>query len=161
MALENFYQTPSAELEPLNNAYYPSPFTWNGRLGRIDYFLYVLFAYFISVSFAFIAIVAAELSTTFHPWLSYFFSAIWIAILSKRRFNDFNKDSRLALFVFLPGINLFMIFGLMLVPGDLSENQYGVRPTLKKGRKGYFYFFISVIALVLLLITNSFRWGVI
>jgi len=140
MSIENLYQTPTATLEPVQKTYISSPFTWQGRLSRVDYYLFVLFAVFISNSTAFIAVSFSTLiSATF---VIYFITAmgpiasiIWVAILSKRRFHDFNSSGRLAALVIVPGVNLLLILGLLFKQGDLSINDYGEPSRLSRGKK--------------------------
>lgn len=140
MSIENLYQTPTAALEPVEKTYISSPFTWQGRLSRIDYYLFLLFAVFISNS---AAMIAASFSTlTAAAFASYFFAAmgpiasiIWVAILSKRRFHDFNSNGRLAALIIVPGINLGLILHLLFKQGDLSINDYGEPSTLSRGKK--------------------------
>jgi len=147
MALENVYQTPKAVLELKQKPYIASPLTWQGRIGRIEYYLFVLFALFISSSFAFILITFVNLPNQLRPWLGLITATAWIMILSKRRFNDFNHRGRLAALIFIPVINLLLLLVLLFIPGDKSSNNYG-DPSRITGQKK-FYFYISLMFVVI------------
>jgi len=157
MEIENLYQTPKSELETTEKPYVPGPFSWRGRIGRVDYFLFILFAYFIANSFAFILVAVLGSDPHLQPWIGQLLAFLWIALLSKRRLQDFNSSGRMAALIFVPGFNFLLMLGLLYIRGDQSDNEYGQPPILKNERKHYFYFFLFVIISVSLLLFFSAR----
>lgn len=49
--------------------------------------------------------------------------SVWI-----RRFHDLNKNGKWAFILFLPVINTFVLVGLLFIPGNKKQNNYGPTP---------------------------------
>lgn len=102
-----------------------NPFTFDGRLGRMQYFGY-------GIIWAVILLVVAFITGASHGAIGLYIVAMIvfaIATLSYgiRRLHDFDKSGWWYLLMFIPYVNF--VFGLVLLfaPGTQGSNSYGVR----------------------------------
>ena len=110
-----------------------NPFTFAGRIGRLQYFGF-------AVIWAVIVLVVASLSTTGAASsgqigaggtsaISILTIVYFIATLSYgvRRLHDFDKSGWWYLLTFIPFVNIVMSLVLSLAPGSVGANGYGPR----------------------------------
>ena len=110
-----------------------NPFTFAGRIGRLQYFGF-------AVIWAVIVLVVASLSTTGAAnsgqigaggasAISILTIVYFIATLSYgvRRLHDFDKSGWWYLLTFIPFANIVMGLVLLLAPGSVGPNGYGAR----------------------------------
>lgn len=109
-------------------------FSFEGRLRRIHYFLYLLCA---GAVFALIyIIISAIMGAIFNSiapalillvpcWIAY----AWFTIATGvKRLHDMNKSGWTYLFLFIPLFNIVWAFMMLLMDGTVGENQYGPDP---------------------------------
>ena len=110
-----------------------NPFTFAGRIGRLQYFGF-------AVIWAIIVLVVSSLSTTGAAnsgqigaggasAISILTIVYFIATLSYgvRRLHDFDKSGWWYLLTFIPFANIVMGLVLLLAPGSVGTNGYGAR----------------------------------
>lgn len=134
MDTNNPYQSPEAALdEGQQGAYKPSVFSLNGRIGRARYFSYSLI---FNISYGILAVLLIELvgvnlmdDENASPWamLAFYLPAFaFLMVVAKRRLNDLNKNSWLALVMLIPLINIIPGMYLLFKSGSVGRNDYGL-----------------------------------
>lgn len=141
------YAAPRTEIVPLTDyhgEYNDSKFySWNGRIGRIQYFAYpVMFmcAALVIFMLAFMAlggaasIAAGNVSDNLTGTLGLLMlpllagSAYIQLAATKRRFNDLNKPGWLMVLMLVPVVSFLASLYLMFMKGDAGRNDYGLPP---------------------------------
>jgi len=110
-----------------------NPFTFDGRIGRLQYFGYGIIWGIIFLVVA--LIIASGTGAAGKPSaggaLLYLALMIVDAIATlsygARRLHDFDKSGWWYLLMFIPFVNVVMAFVLLLAPGTQGANSYGLR----------------------------------
>ncbi|OUS24309.1 hypothetical protein A9Q99_25060 [Gammaproteobacteria bacterium 45_16_T64] len=123
-----------------DETYPPAIFSTHGRIGRLRYFAYSMIYNMLTLFIAGIAtavlIPALSEGSLDKPgdsmlWLVMLFNLpLFLAffIAARRRLHDLNITSWLALFTFVPFINMLFFLYLLIWPGTPDTNNYGPRP---------------------------------
>lgn len=129
MSGTNPYQAPAADVKQSVETYQPLFFSASGRIGRLRFLAYSLFAVVILIPFlALTAVVGPDLGV-FVAILMYVVAVAWTVIVCKRRFNDMNRTGWFSILYFLPLLNLIMFIWLACAPGTQGDNRFGAPPS--------------------------------
>lgn len=120
--------SPSSQSEAEKKKMFRHPFSFNGRIRRLEFglsfIIYVVIAFWINVEFDEIPLIGL----LYIPLLWF-----WWAQLCKR-FHDRNLSGIHILTLFIPLYNIYVLVMQFFADGDKYENDYGVNP---KGRNIY------------------------
>lgn len=96
--------------------------SWEGRIGRAEYLLRLLIAWFVFVSLLFpLSLLGYEASLIISGVLS-----TWIYLgAQKRRLNDFGASGYWMLLMLVPIVNIGFVLALMFRGGDPQPNSWG------------------------------------
>lgn len=136
--MSNPYAAPTADLSRLESGtetYEPAIFSLTGRIGRVRYIAY-------SVAYGALALIPGMLVgagaavfglVKFAPLLSLLM--IWLVpcIAARRRLNDMDHNSWLALLVLVPYLNMLVALWLVFAKGSEGPNTYGPAPSPNTG----------------------------
>jgi uncharacterized membrane protein YhaH (DUF805 family) len=135
--LSNPYSAPNAVLsEPDSDdeTYEPKIFSIHGRIGRLRYWGYGMITTVILLAiFGVIAGVASVFIKTMNlkamEWAMYipFYAAT--IVMAKRRMNDLDNSSWLALLIAIPFLNFIVGLYLLFAAGTPGPNSYGPKPS--------------------------------
>lgn len=120
---------------------------WQGRLGRLRFFLASLILGIVSIVFAQLtiiiigAILDVNLAVDDRPLLPdtiLFIATILIIacflfglLLAMRRCHDFGRSGWIALLLFIPLLNILVILILLFISGDSGRNKFGESSSTK------------------------------
>lgn len=125
----NPYQAPAADVNQSVETYQPLFFSVSGRIGRLRFLAYSLFAMVILIPFlALLAVVGSDLQV-FISLLMYVPALAWTVIVCKRRLNDMNRSGWFSILYFLPLLNLIMFLWMACGRGTQGNNRFGARPS--------------------------------
>jgi uncharacterized membrane protein YhaH (DUF805 family) len=136
--MTNPYAAPEAVLTHPgadNETYQPRIFSLNGRIGRLRYIAYSWLSSVVATILA--AVLVGLLSSlsfisgqtgTILTWIAYLPVVAAGVIMAKRRINDMDKSGWLSLLIFVPLVNVFFGFYLMLKGGTQGANRFGPAP---------------------------------
>lgn len=130
MATENPYQTPQATLDTQATDVYDesSPFTINGRFGRVAYLAYGMGMYIVTMILVGIFAALSQANTTI-MWI--FIIPIYLVMIFLgfvfliRRLHDLNWSAWFSLLSFIPIVNFIFIIPVLFFPGTEGPNKYG------------------------------------
>lgn len=137
---QNPYQSPSADLSHRSEGYDDSsPWSAEGRFGRINYLAYCFLASLIILLVA--VIIGGIIMLAFGtesvagsvPMMALaavvYVVFIYIGfVFMIKRLHDMNYSGWYSLLTFIPIVNIIVILGLFLKAGDPEENNYGLPP---------------------------------
>ncbi len=150
MSENNPYATPKAEITPLNTGEIEfNESKWysiSGRIGRLRYFAYPMWIFFISfilgtlVSIVFaLALPALKGSNHMSFVMPVIILIIYLPLIifggliyPIRRLHDLGKTGWLVLIMFIPIVNILFYLYLLFAKGDQEENEYGNPPRPNK-----------------------------
>lgn len=116
-------------IDPIKNHYTD----FEGRVGRQEFWMFVLVWLVISIGLALIGMVVGEkLVDTVHTLLSLAIFVPSIA-LGARRLHDTNRSGWWQLIGIIPFIGWVIIIVLLAQKSDIGPNQYGNEPTTQTG----------------------------
>ena len=110
-------------------------FNVHNRIGRLEFFWFVLFELFVFWLVASVSESDYLLNESTGIWLKYFLLffllfAIWIMIaglmLSMRRWHDIGFSGWWNILMLIPFLNIVAALYLLIKPGDPTINQYGM-----------------------------------
>lgn len=110
-----------------------NPFTFSGRIGRLQYFGFaVIWAIILVVVGSLVTMGATTTSQagagsvfgTFILVMVYYIATVSYGV---RRLHDFDKSGYWYLLTFVPVANFVMSLVLLLAPGSVGANSYGAR----------------------------------
>jgi len=108
-----------------------NPFTFDGRIGRLQYFGFgVIWALIVFFAAVILGIGSPGGRNTGGAFLYLVLMIVYaIATLSygARRLHDFDKSAWWYLLMFIPFVNFVMGLVLLLAPGTQGPNTYGIR----------------------------------
>jgi uncharacterized membrane protein YhaH (DUF805 family) len=108
-------------------------FRFNGRVGRVVYFLAGLLLAVVQAFFLYRFMQVDEASTAGQMWASLFWVAVIASVWSNvalgvKRLHDFDKPGIVAVALFIPVVSIVAFIALCLIPGDPGPNRYGPPP---------------------------------
>ncbi len=122
----------------LAGCYQPRLFSLDGRIGRLRYLAFTFF------SMVIVVLVSGVVTTVISPLLTengladsslllmiVFNLPVLIVslVMAKRRLNDLDHPSWLALAMMVPAVNFFFGIYLLFASGSVRSNRYGLPPT--------------------------------
>ena len=139
MATDNPYQSPEAGIENTVDTGQPGMFALRGRIGRVRYFCYYWMMSMLTLIVLSVLLIGAELLLGMRDvnatglgavvGITFLISNVLILlVLSSRRWNDIGKSAKYNGLLFVPLINVGILIGLLLMPGDKGENPFGAEP---------------------------------
>ena len=106
---------------------------FEGRARRKEYWTFILCVWLLSVAIAIVGWLIGIISSTLGGIVSMLSGLVSLALLiptlavGVRRLHDTGKPTWYIVFLFIPLINLYYLY-LMLVEGDHGSNEYGPDP---------------------------------
>lgn len=111
----------------------PQLFSFNGRIGRMRYFSYLVLS---SILLMFVAGIAAamllpvDLSASLYVYGAFFICiTVYGLSLNVRRLHDLDKSGWWSFLMALPILNLLLMVYLVFFPGSKRRNGFGDKPT--------------------------------
>jgi len=104
---------------------------WDGRIGRKDYVLGLLFYYSLAPAIVILLSLLLSPDGSSFDLIAYVigaFFAVFIFSLHVRRSHDLGKSGNMVLLLFIPIVNLIITIRLLFYKGQESANQYGNVP---------------------------------
>lgn len=130
--MSNVYAAPRANLVESVEASNPNFLATNGRIGRVRWLAYVSAMYVIfSIAIGGLGFLLASRMTWLGPWIPMINSIVVIMMLllySRRRLQDLGFGPLFLLIGFVPIVNLYMVYLMLLKRGDAGSNKYGLAP---------------------------------
>ncbi len=135
METANPYESPKSNtsIPSSSESYEPKLLSVHGRIGRLRYLAYSLFASIVIGVFIAIASLllggAGESTLLIILAVLYIPLIIYTVILAKRRLNDLDKSGWWQLLYLVPIVGILLAFYMLLWPGTKGSNNYGLQPT--------------------------------
>ena len=140
----NPYGSPEADLtEQQEESYNPKIFSMSGRIGRARYLAYGLLGslvlmvpLFLLVSIGFMVAGNENISeemTMVIGIIAYIPMIAYSIVVMKRRLNDLDRSGWLSILMFIPVVNIFIGFYLLLAKGNQGNNRFGPPPIKNAG----------------------------
>lgn len=125
MKMEETSQEEANESCPTRQPMFSHPFSFEGRIGRLEFCWSYFFSFIINI------IVAGLMQTNYAYGILSAPVIIFMFSQTCKRFHDMNRSGFYTLTLFIPFINIIAIAALLFLDGDSYENDYGKDP---KGR---------------------------
>ncbi len=134
--MSNLYAAPGSNLSTLDSGVETTMFSFDGRIGRVRVVAYFCSMYLLST----LGVGAGVLGLQFvyagvrhglgqwGPLITLGIMLIWMCVLARRRLQDLNLHPIWMLAGFIPLVNLYFLYLMVLKRGDAGRNDYGPAP---------------------------------
>lgn len=111
---------------------FKAPFSFNGRIRRLEYGLSFIVSYIISLLLygsSVVSLLSGEFGLGVLISIIVFIAAIWFNLAQGvKRLHDLNKNGLLILICCIPIIGILFSLYMIFVPGTTGSNDYGEDP---------------------------------